>query len=234
MSIENQHQDFIERNGGIGVFKWIIKQDGLVEDENAKIYPIIAWNEYFSDEVIVIGSAYRYNNYFIVINYEDDYSNYSKKIADWIDESMDISKLDNIVEVFRDNHLIAIYDESMEIMNEWYAEDLDALPIDFATYKNNIIFENEVIKNKDFENGDTNSKDEFLNNINNLLNEFLNNSTKNTPKNSSEIFKEKTFFNPIFNNPKYYSRFLDKDYLLNPSINVNSDDFDDGFKEKWA
>ena len=107
---------------------------------------------------------------------------------------MDISKLDNIVEVFRDNHLIAIYDESMEIMNEWYAEDLDALPIDFATYKNNIIFENEVIKNKDFENGDTNSKDEFLNNINNLLNEFLNNSTKNTPKNSSEIFKEKTFF----------------------------------------
>ena len=68
----------------------------------------------------MIGSAYRYNNYFIVINYEDDYSNYSKKIADWIDESMDISKLDNIVEVFRDNHLIAIYDESMEIMNEWY------------------------------------------------------------------------------------------------------------------
>ena len=82
--------------------------------------------------------------------------------------------------------------------------------------------------------GDSKIKDEFLNNINDLLNEFLNNSTKNTPKNSSEIFKEKTFFNPIFNNPHYYSRFLDKDYPSNPSINVNSDDFDEGFKEKWA
>ena len=149
MSVESQHQDFIERNGGIGVFKWIIKQDGLISDEDAKIYPIIAWNEYFLDKLIVIGSAYRYNNYFIVINYEDDFSNYPKEIADWIDESMDISKLDNIVEVFRDNHLIAIYDESMQIMNEWYAEDLDTLPIDFATYNNNIIFDDEVIKIKD-------------------------------------------------------------------------------------
>ncbi|MDA9917242.1 hypothetical protein N9E05_04825 [Gammaproteobacteria bacterium] len=234
MSVENQHQDFVERNGGIGVFKWIIKQDGLISDEDAKIYPIIAWNEYFLDKLIVIGSAYRYNNYFIVINYEDDFSNYPKEIADWIDESMDISKLDNIVEVFRDNHLIAIYDESMQIMNEWYAEDLDALPIDFATYNNNIIFDDEVIKIKDVKNSHANSKDEFLNNINDLLKEFLNNSTKNTPKNSSEIFNEKTFFNPIFNNPKYNSRFLDKDYPSNPSINVNSDDFDEGFKEKWA
>ena len=112
---------------------------------------------------------------------------------------MDISKLDNIVEVFRDNHLIAIYDESMKMMNEWYAEDLECTSLlNFATYKNNIMFENEVIKSKDVENGETKlSKDEFLNNINNLLNEFLNNTTtKNTPKNSSEIFKEKTFFNP--------------------------------------
>ena len=30
------------------------------------------------------------------------------------------------------------------------------------------------------------------------------------------------------------SGFLDKDYPSNPSINVNSDDFDEGFKEKWA
>jgi len=234
MSVRNQHQDFIERNGGIGVFKWIIKQDGLISDEDAKIYPIIAWNEYFLDKLIVIGSAYRYNDYFIVINYEDDFSNYPKEIADWIDESMEISKLDNIVEVFRDNHLIAIYDENMEMMNEWYAEDFDTLPIDFATYKNNIIFDDEVIRSKDVLKNDINSKDKFLNNINDLLKEFLNNSTKNTPNNSSEIFNEKTFFHPTINNPKYHSPYFDKNYPINSTINITSDDFDEGFKEKWA
>ena len=30
MSVESLHQDFIERNGGLGVFKWIIEQDGFI------------------------------------------------------------------------------------------------------------------------------------------------------------------------------------------------------------
>jgi len=234
MSVENQHQDFIERNGGIGVFKWIIKQDGLIDDDNAKIYPIIAWNEYYFDELIVIGSAYRYNNYFIVINYEDDFSSYPKKIGDWVDKSMDVSKLDNIIEVFRDNHLIAIYDESMEMMNEWYAEDFDTLPIDFASYKNNIIFDHEIIMDEQVVKGDITPNNEFINNINDLLKEFINNSSKNNPYQPSEIFNEKSFFKPVFNNSKYNSRFFDKEYPINPSINVNSNDYDDGFKEKWA
>ena len=43
-----------------------------------------AWNEYYHTDVVVIGSAYRYGDYFIVINYEEDLSNYPKKLKKWI------------------------------------------------------------------------------------------------------------------------------------------------------
>ena len=234
MSIESQYKDFIERNGGKSVFRWIIEQDGFVNPSKAKLYPIIAWNEYYHKEVVVIGSAYRYDNYFVVINYEDDLSQYPTKLADWIDEAMNIAELDNIVEVFRDNHLIAIYDENMKMMGEWYAEDLGMSSINYASYKNNIIFDDEIIMSKDVVKSDITSKDDFLDNINNLLKEFINNSTKNTPINSSDIFKEKNFFNPLYNNRNYNSRIFDKETQHKTTIKVNSDEFDDDFKQKWA
>ena len=182
---------------------------------------------------MVIGSAYRYGDYFIVINYEEDLSNYPKKLKNWIEEVMDIAELNNIIEVFRDNHLVAVYDENMKMMTEWYAEDLELPLTSFISYKNNIIFENEIILNKDVIEKNKDSND-FIENINNLLKEFLTNTTKYNPNYSNEIFKENIFFNPVFNNTSNYSKFFNNDFPNLPTIKVNSDEFDEEFKVKWA
>jgi hypothetical protein len=233
MSVESLHQDFIERNGGLGVFKWIIEQDGFINPTKAKLYPIIAWNEYYHTDVVVIGSAYKYGDYFIVINYEEDLSNYPKKLKKWIEEVMDIAELNNIIEVFRDNHLVAVYDENMKMMTEWYADDLELPLTSFISYKNNIIFENEIILNKDVIEKNKDGND-FIENINNLLKEFLTNTTKYNPNYSNEIFKENSFFNPVFNNTSNYSKFFNNDFPNPPTIKVNSDEYDEEFKVKWA
>jgi len=252
----SQHEEFIKRNGGIGVFRWIMEQDGIEDFDKVKIYPVIAWNEFHHDDVVVIASAYRYNDFFVVINYEEDFSNFPERIRVWIEEVMDITGFENVVEVFRDNHMISIYNENMEMMIEWYGEDLgiESL-INFASYQNNILLDDEI---DDVVGG--NLIEEYEINFNNtfdlntafdkLMKEFLKNISFKQPNNEKEKYYEREFFNigseeseryrynssHSFDSP--YTPPLNKtqiwDDIESSSIRNSSKGFDDDFKEKWA
>ena len=87
-----------------------MEQDGIDNFDEAKLYPIIAWNEFHHDEV-VIASAYRHKDFFVVINYEEDFSYLPERIRVWAEEVMDLTGFENIVEVFRDNHMIEYGDD---------------------------------------------------------------------------------------------------------------------------
>ena len=245
MSVVSQHEEFIERNGGMGVFRWIMEQDGVEGFETAKIYPVIGWNEYHHDDVMVIASAYRYKDYFVIINYEEDFSYFPERIRVWLEEVMDITDFDNLVEVFRDNHMISIYDENMEMMVEWYGEDVGVESLlHFASYQNNILLDDEI----DFADNIIEEYEiHFNKNINwsatldKLMREFLQNKTYPNPD-KREIFYEKFYFNPNFNNfnpnfKDYHERIGDSQIWEKKDrnkINNDSQDFDDDFKEKWA
>ena len=242
MSIGHQHEAFIERNGGIGVFRWIIEQDGVPNYNDIKLYPIIAWNEYHHDDVIVIGSAYRHNEYFVVINYEEDYSYFPERLQVWIEDVMDLNDYSNVVEVFRDNHLIAIFDENMEMMVEWYGEEMGVEnTISFASYKNNILFEDEIIEGDEVIRADPEITTDTLKNISNILYDIIETYNDSLEKLDKPYLNSKNF-------DKYLNNYPDKNIITNApkydpykffkeeSTNVKSDsnDFDEDFKEKWA
>jgi hypothetical protein len=243
MSIANQHEAFIERNGGVEVFRWIIEQDGVPNYNDIKLYPIIAWNEYHHDDVIVIGSAYRYKEYFVAITYEEDYRYFPERLQVWIEDVMDLNEYSNVVELFRDNHLIAIFDENMEMLVEWYGEEIGIENmISLASYKNNILFEEELIMEEEIIKDDHEVTPETLKRVSNIIHDFIQtyNSTFDefdkphlNPQSSPNRLEDFLNNNEIINNfPKYdpYKFFKDE------STNVKSEskDFDEDFKEKWA
>lgn len=243
MSIEDQHEAFIERNGGIGVFRWIIEQDGVPNYNNIQLYPIIAWNEYHHDDVVVIGSAYRHDEYFVVINYEEDYRYFPERLQVWIEDVMDLNDYSNVVELFRDNHLIAIFDENMEMMVEWYGEKMGIENIiSLASYKNNILFEEEIINEGEIIRDDPEITPETLKNVSNIIHDLV------QIYNSSFDEFDKTYIKPqsspnrledYFNIKEISHNFPNYDpykFFKDESTNVKSDskDFDEDFKEKWA
>jgi hypothetical protein len=251
MSVISQHKKFIERNGGLGVFRWIMEQDGIENFENAKIYPIIAWNEYHHDDIVVIASAYRHKDFFVIINYEEDFSYLPERIRVWVEEVMDITGFENIVEVFRDNHMIAVYDENMEMMVEWYGENLGVESlINFASYQNNILLDDEI----DLDDEDV--MDEYEINFNTnldlnsafdkLLKEFLKHTTNQNNNYKDGGYFEKEFFNflpedynPYLNNSSYNSKkFTNKTQIWDDKdsakVKKTNKGFDDEFREKWS
>jgi hypothetical protein len=250
MSVISQHNQFIERNGGIGVFRWIMEQDGIEDFDETKIYPVIAWNEFHHDDVIVIASAYRHKDFFVIINYEEDFSYLPERIRVWVEEVMDITGFDNIVEVFRDNHMISIYDENMEMMIEWYGEDLGVESlINFASYQNNILLDDEI----DLDDEDV--MDEYEINFNTtfdlnsafdkLMKEFLKHTTNQNSTYKKGNYYEKEFFNirPEEYNKYFYSSFNPKnlpnktqiwDDVDSARVKKTNKGFDEDFREKWA
>ena len=250
MSVISQHNQFIERNGGIGVFRWIMEQDGIEDFDETKIYPVIAWNEFHHDDVIVIASAYRHKDFFVIINYEEDFSYLPERIRVWVEEVMDITGFDNIVEVFRDNHMISIYDENMEMMIEWYGEDLGVESlINFASYQNNILLDDEI----DLDDEDV--MDEYEINFNTtfdlnsafdkLMKEFLKHTTNQNNTYKRGNYYEKEFFNirPEEYNKYYHTAFNPKNFsnktqiwddVDSTRVKKNNKGFDDDFREKWA
>ena len=250
MSVISQHNQFIERNGGIGVFRWIMEQDGIENFDETKIYPVIAWNEFHHDDVIVIASAYRHKDFFVIINYEEDFSYLPERIRVWVEEVMDITGFDNIVEVFRDNHMISIYDENMEMMIEWYGEDLGVESlINFASYQNNILLDDEI----DLDDEDV--MDEYEINFNTtfdlnsafdkLMKEFLKHTTNQNSTYKKGNYYEKEFFNirPEEYNKYFYSSFNPKnlpnktqiwDDVDSARVKKTNKGFDEDFREKWA
>lgn len=243
MSIANQHEAFIERNGGVEVFRWIIEQDGVPNYNDIKLYPIIAWNEYHHDDVIVIGSAYRYNEYFVAITYEEDYRYFPERLQVWIEDVMDLNEYSNVVELFRDNHLIAIFDENMEMLVEWYGEEIGIENIvSLTSYKNNILFEEELIMEEEIIKDDHEITPENLKRVSNIVHDLI------QTYNSTFAEFDKPYLNPqsspnrledylnnsesINNFPKYdpYKFFKDESTNVKPE----SKDFDEDFKEKWA
>jgi hypothetical protein len=250
MSVISQHNQFIERNGGIGVFRWIMEQDGIDNFDEAKLYPIIAWNEFHHDDVVVIASAYRHKDFFVVINYEEDFSYLPERIRVWVEEIMDITGFENIVEVFRDNHMIAVYDENLEMMIEWYGEDLGVESlINFASYQNNILLDDEIDLDDDiseeYEIKFTNTFD-LNSDFDKLMKEFLKHTATQNNTYNKETFNTKDFFN---NSPKDYQKYFnyhsynpknfknktqiwdDKDSI---KAKKNNKGFDDDFRERWA
>ena len=250
MSVISQHNQFIERNGGIGVFRWIMEQDGIENFDETKIYPVIAWNEFHHDDVIVIASAYRHKDFFVIINYEEDFSYLPERIRVWVEEVMDITGFDNIVEVFRDNHMISIYDENMEMMIEWYGEDLGVESlINFASYQNNILLDDEI----DLDDEDV--MDEYEINFNTtfdlnsafdkLMKEFLKHTTNQNSTYKKGNYYEKEFFNirPEEYNKYFYSSFNPQnlpnktqiwDDVDSARVKKTNKGFDEDFREKWA
>lgn len=252
MSVISQHNEFIERNGGVGVFRWIMEQDGIENFDKTKIYPVIAWNEFHHDDVVVIASAYRHKDFFVIINYEEDFSYLPERIRVWVEEVMDITGFENIVEVFRDNHMIAIYDENMEMMIEWYGEDLGVESlINFASYQNNILLDDEIdLDDEDvMEEYEINFNTTFdLNSaFDKLMKEFLKHTTSQNNTYKTGEYLEKHFFNirpediyqnsfnPTNYNPK---KFTNKTQIWNDKdsaqVNKTNKGFDDEFIEKWA
>ena len=147
---------------------------------------------------------------------------------------MDIASLNNFIEVqIRDNHLVAVSDENMKMMTEWYAEDLYLPLTSFISYKNNIILENEIILTTDVM-GKNKDGTDVIANSSHFLKEFLPNTTKYNPNYSYEIFKENSLFKNVFNNTSNYSKFFNNAFPNPPTIKVNAGVFDEESKVKWA
>jgi len=200
-------QKFINRCGGEDTIRWIAKTVGSKNWKTTKIHPIVAWNESYATNPVLVGIAVRVNGtYQIIASIENKNDINFRK---WIDE------------VSNGERYFDVASGLLNIKNAIIASETDIIDGEILGWKHII---REVMDGKR-----SNGLEENKNDINKTEHEI-------DVQEFNELINYFEGGNIINNFIKLLEDSLKNIdvAVINLDSEGNSEDFDDNFKEEWA